>query len=296
MRRSLIAPLALAACGYQEVELSDCWPTCGDAAVSDDDGGEGPEELGRVLNVDWVTPHSAAIGWTGAVPGALTSFRVNLGALSWTSAEDPQLGSGSTTETTILGLEPARRYSVVIEGQSEPSGPTRWVVARGTVLTPSIPGGLLSIYDEGDAPPRTVLMNGGAPDVHRGTAALWFTSAGAGGGDAPSLSGLSTNVPGLLAAANTAYLEFWVRLLPDGTGIGGFGTRLTAGGQGYVQARTLVPPIGGWHRVEVPLFVHRREGGAALDLATAGPITGLGLEASWPAGGTIILDELALRY
>jgi hypothetical protein len=281
----------LFACDYQELELSRCWPDCGSSSSMD--GGDGEEDLGLSLSIVWVTPHNVALEWPNAVPADLERYALSVGGRRWDQTWDPRLADRSTTQTTVSGLNPGESHLVVLRGIR--SGGASVVVARGNFDTPVEPAGAVVLYAEGEAPPRTGFVLNNPPSTHAGTGALWFDADTLGQGDAPALTGLNTNVAGLIAARDTAYLELWIRVLPDGGGVVPLTTRLVAGGLGHDCDQALAPIQAGWHRLQVPLRMHRREGGNTLDLS-AGTITGLALEATWPAGATIIVDDLRLRY
>lgn len=291
MRHAWLLLGLLLACDYQELELSRCWPDCGSSTPADAGGDEA--DLGLSLVIEWVTPHNVALSWPSTVPEDLERYELNLGNVRWDQAWDPRLADRSTTQTTVLGLSPGESHPVVLRGIR--SGGATVIVARGNFNTPVEPAGAVVLYAEGEAPPRTGFTLNSPPSTHAGTGALWFDADTLGQGDAPALTGLSTNVAGLITARDTAYLEFWIRVLPDGGGLVPLTTRLVAGGFGYDCDQALAPSQAGWHRVQVPLRVHQREGGNTLDLS-ASTITGFALEAPWPTGAAIIVDDLRLRY
>lgn len=281
----------LLACDYQELELSRCWPDCGGTTTAD--AGDTEDDLGLSLVIDWVTPHSVALAWPNAAPSDVERYELTIGGVTWDRTWDPQLAARGTTQTTVLGLSPGANQEALLRGIRSGGGSV--IIARGNFDTPPEPGGAVVLYAEGEAPPRTGFLLNGPPTTHAGTGALWFDADAVGQGDAPSLTGLSTNVAGLIAARDRAYLELWIRVLPDGRGVVPLTTRLVAGGLGYDCDRALAPTQPGWHRVQVPLRVHQREGGNDLDLS-ATSVTGFALAATWPAGSTIVIDDLQLRY
>lgn len=279
-----------AACGYQDHELATCWPSC-DGGTVGTPGADAGEAL--ALTVTWTTPHSVALSWPSTVPAEVTGYSLTVGDVTWDARHDPRLGARATTQAVILGLTPGTTSAATLTGLT--AGGAR-VVARGTVVTPAEATATLTIYAEGDAPPRTVLMQGGPPDTHAGSSALWFTAASVGAGDGPALSGLTLGGAALEAAVGGAYLELWLRVWPSGGAIVPLTTQLYVDGVAFRTSALLVPAQAGWHRLQVPLTEHRREGGAALTLARGALVTGLALEGAWPAGTTVIVDDLALRH
>ena len=287
----LLGLVALAtACGYQDHELAPCWPSCDGGAVDvpEADAGEA-----LALTIAWTTPHSVALSWPSGVPAEVTGYSLTVGDVTWDARHDPRLGARATTQAVVLGLAPGTTSAATLTGLT--AGGDR-VVARGVVVTPADASTTLTIYAEGDAPPRTVLMQGGTPDTHAGTSALWFTAASVGAGDGPALSGLTLGGAALEAAVGRAYLELWLRVWPSGGAIVPLTTQLYVDGVAFRTSALLVPAQPGWHRLQVPMTEHRREGGAALTLTPGALVTGLALEAAWPAGTTVIVDDLALRY
>lgn len=288
---ALLGLVALAAaCGYQDHELAPCWPSC-DGGTVGTPGADAGEAL--ALTVAWTTPHSVALSWPSGVPADVTGYSLTVGDVTWDARHDPRLGARGTTQAVVLGLTPGTTSAATLTGLT--AGGDR-VVARGVVVTPAEATATLTIYAEGDAPPRTVLMQGGAPDTHAGTSALWFAAASVGAGDGPALSGLTLGGAALEAAVDRAYLELWLRVWPSGGAIVPLTTQLYVDGVAFRTSALLVPAQGGWHRLQVPLVEHRREGGVALTLPRGALVTGLALEAAWLAGTTVVVDDLALRY
>jgi hypothetical protein len=291
--RRLFPVLLVAGCGYHEVELSRCFPDCGGSLGPSEDGGvEGEEDLGLAIEVDWATPNTLAIRWpTASIPESVTGYAIELGSIEWGSAQDRRLADRGHGRTVVSELAPDTEYVTIVRGLL--SGGSV-IVGRATLHTAVDVGRALTIYSEGESPTRTGFQLAGPPATHAGSDALWFTQAGLGGGDGPGLSGMNLGNEAIGDAEESAFLELFIRIDPNGPGLVPFSTRLSAGA-GSWSAEVLVPAGGGWHRIQAPLSAHIGEGATRFQIAGHN-VTGFGIEASWPAGATIVVDDLRLRY